>query len=107
MRDGCFLRSSVSGARIGSPSTLSLASCKRASFSLSTKTATAQRAITTMAVDSGFYDLKAKDIDGNEVDFKDRFGGKVVLITNVASACGYTDGNYKGTLACWRTCCVI
>lgn len=34
---------------------------------------------------SGFYDLSAKDIDGNVVSF-DRFKGKVVLITNVASA---------------------
>jgi hypothetical protein len=30
-----------------------------------------------------FYDLSAKDIDGNDVSF-DKFQGKVVLVTNVA-----------------------
>lgn len=33
---------------------------------------------------SGFYDLSAKDINGNDVAFS-KFKGKVVLITNVAS----------------------
>ena len=38
---------------------------------------------------------QAKDIDGNDVPFS-QFAGKVVLITNVASACGFTEQNYKG-----------
>ena len=32
---------------------------------------------------SGFHDLSAKDIDGNDVAFS-KFKGKVVLVTNVA-----------------------
>lgn len=41
-----------------------------------------------------FYDLSAKDIDGNVVSFSD-FKDKVVIITNVASNCGYTGQHYK------------
>jgi glutathione peroxidase len=36
-----------------------------------------------------FYDFKAKDIDGNEIEMK-KYKGKKVLIVNVASLCGYT-----------------
>lgn len=36
-----------------------------------------------------FYDFKAKDIDGNEIEMK-KYKGKKVLIVNVASECGYT-----------------
>jgi len=39
---------------------------------------------------TSFFDLKAKDIHHQEVDFSD-FKGKVVLVVNVASKCGYTD----------------
>ncbi|KAF9361240.1 hypothetical protein BGX34_007253 [Mortierella sp. NVP85] len=42
---------------------------------------------------TSFFDLKAKDIHHQEVDFSD-FKGKVVLVVNVASKCGYTD-QYK------------
>ena len=45
-------------------------------------------------VDS-FYDLEAPDIDGNILDFGEVFGGRVALITNVASYCGRTDSHYK------------
>ena len=38
---------------------------------------------------SKFYNLSAKDIDGNVVDFSD-YKGKKLLIVNVASKCGYT-----------------
>ena len=40
------------------------------------------------------YDQKADDINGLEVDFG-VFKGKVLLIVNVASECGFTDSHYK------------
>lgn len=43
---------------------------------------------------SSFYDLSANDIDGNHVLFED-LRGKIVLIVNVASQCGYTEQHYK------------
>lgn len=39
---------------------------------------------------SSFYDLKARAIDGSEIDFKE-FEGRNVLIVNTASDCGYTN----------------
>ena len=42
-----------------------------------------------------FFDLKAKDIDGNDFDFQ-TLKGKVTIITNVASYCGYTESHYHG-----------
>eukprot|EP00566_Odontella_aurita_P027970 CAMPEP_0113565392 /NCGR_PEP_ID=MMETSP0015_2-20120614/22152_1 /TAXON_ID=2838 /ORGANISM="Odontella" /LENGTH=197 /DNA_ID=CAMNT_0000467585 /DNA_START=1 /DNA_END=594 /DNA_ORIENTATION=+ /assembly_acc=CAM_ASM_000160 len=45
-----------------------------------------------------FYDLEADDIDGNPIKF-DAFRGKAVLITNVASYCGYTESHYKSLVA--------
>merc|ERR1712147_448631 len=44
---------------------------------------------------SPFFDLTANDIHGSRVEFA-QFEGKVVLVVNVASECGYTDGHYKG-----------
>ena len=43
---------------------------------------------------SSLYDQKADDINGLEVDFG-VFKGKVLLIVNVASECGFTDSHYK------------
>ncbi len=43
---------------------------------------------------SSFYDLKAKDIDGNDFAFE-KLRGKVALIVNVASECGRTRTNYE------------
>ena len=40
------------------------------------------------------YDYKVKDIDGNEV-FMSEFKGKVLMIVNVASKCGFTP-QYEG-----------
>jgi len=41
-----------------------------------------------------FYALKAKGLDGKEVDFKE-FDNKVALVVNVASEWGETDSSYK------------
>ena len=40
------------------------------------------------------YDFKANDINGQERLISD-FRGKILLIVNVASSCGKTDGEYK------------
>lgn len=42
-----------------------------------------------MLMAKSFYEFKMKDIDGNEVDFN-QYKGKKVLVVNVASNCGYT-----------------
>ncbi|KAK9908740.1 hypothetical protein WJX75_002168 [Coccomyxa subellipsoidea] len=41
------------------------------------------------------YLMTAEDIDGKEQSMS-QYSGKVLLITNVASQCGFTDSNYKG-----------
>ena len=46
------------------------------------------------AESTSIYDFKPKDIHGLEVDFN-VFKGKVLLIVNVASECGFTDSHYK------------
>lgn len=42
-----------------------------------------------MMMEKSFYDFKMKDINGQEVDFS-QFKGKKLLLVNVASKCGYT-----------------
>ena len=37
----------------------------------------------------GFYDYSVKDIDNNDISMKD-FEGKVVLVVNTATGCGFT-----------------
>ncbi|KAF5843058.1 thioredoxin-like protein [Dunaliella salina] len=49
----------------------------------------------------GLFALTAKDIHGN-VRTLDEFRGKVVIVTNVASKCGFTDSNYKGLQATYE-----
>jgi glutathione peroxidase len=48
------------------------------------------------AADSGksVYDFTAKNIDGKDVKLSS-YSGDVLLIVNVASRCGYTEGHYK------------
>lgn len=36
-----------------------------------------------------FYDFKVKDIKGNDISLS-KYKGKVVMVVNVASKCGYT-----------------
>ncbi|KAF9940079.1 glutathione peroxidase gpx1 [Modicella reniformis] len=61
------------------------------SFSTAARTASAAA---HGVVSTNFFDLKAKDKHHQEVNLSD-FKGKVVLVVNVASKCGFTD-QYKG-----------
>ena len=47
-------------------------------------------------IPKSFWDLKAKNIDGEDVDFNQLKGKKAFIVVNVASACGFTNSNYKG-----------
>jgi len=46
------------------------------------------------------FELKAKDLDGNLVEFS-KFQGQVTILTNVASYCGYTETHYKQLVELW------
>ena len=59
---------------------------------------TAQEGETPVA--SSIYDFTMKDIDGNDVGLA-TFKGKVVMIVNVASKCGFT-GQYAGLQALYE-----
>ena len=48
------------------------------------------------------FDLSADDIDGNEFKF-DNLRGKVTVVVNVASYCGYTESHYKGLVELYNT----
>ncbi len=52
------------------------------------------------SVYDSIYDFTRKDIDGNKVDL-DQYKGKVVMIVNVASKCGFTP-QYEGLEAMYE-----
>ncbi|CAL9041036.1 unnamed protein product, partial [Musa banksii] len=45
-------------------------------------------------IPGSLYDIAVKDMDGNDVNLGS-YSGKVLLIVNVASKCGFTNSNYK------------
>ena len=51
-------------------------------------------AIAAVSAAASLYDVPLKDIDGKDVTLK-AYQGKVLLLVNVASKCGYTP-QYKG-----------
>jgi len=46
------------------------------------------------------FQLSARDIDGNDYAFEN-LRGKVTVVVNVASQCGYTEAHYRGLVALW------
>lgn len=53
-----------------------------------------------IALGASVYDFKMKDIDGKDVKLK-QYKGKVVMIVNTASKCGYTP-QYEGLEAIYK-----
>ncbi|XP_053681545.1 uncharacterized protein LOC128732325 [Sabethes cyaneus] len=56
---------------------------------------TGSNPLTAASGGGSVYDFSAVDIDGKRVELGgDRYRGHVLVIVNVASKCGYTDGHY-------------
>mmetsp|Transcript_29035 Transcript_29035/g.43897 ORF Transcript_29035/g.43897 Transcript_29035/m.43897 type:complete len:194 (+) Transcript_29035:70-651(+) len=51
--------------------------------------------LSKMVPASEFYSLVAEDTEGRPFEFARLRGASAVVITNVASQCGYTDSNYR------------
>lgn len=51
------------------------------------------------SIAESFFDLKAKDIDGNVVNFHEYQNNKVIMIINVASEWGLTNMSYKDMIS--------
>ena len=49
-----------------------------------------------------FFDLTSTDLDGNPYPFS-QLKGKVTVIVNVASFCGFTEASYRGLVELWST----
>uniref|UniRef100_A0A7S3V5C0 Glutathione peroxidase n=1 Tax=Chaetoceros debilis TaxID=122233 RepID=A0A7S3V5C0_9STRA len=47
-----------------------------------------------------FFELSANDIDGGKFEFNHLYG-KVTVVVNVASYCGYTENHYRGLNDLW------
>lgn len=51
---------------------------------------------------ASFFDLSARDIDRNLVEFE-QFRGRVTIVANVASYCGYTESHYTELVNLYRS----
>ncbi|KAG0239026.1 hypothetical protein BGX31_003090 [Mortierella sp. GBA43] len=84
--------SSISVSRYSSPSPAQV-SWRLRSFSTAGASAMFAASSPAEAKPTSFFDLKAKDIHHREVNLSE-YKGKVILVVNVASKCGFTD-QYK------------